>query len=146
VTPWHDGFIAGDGDYAWSSKDGNSWVPLGIAPNSMTAVGGVLVGVSDGFVWSSDGATWTAAATGPQLESVLPWTIRSDGRVAIATDGLNEMRITTDGRTWLNTGTKLVITESGEHGVPSYCVGAVRLVTIISDGNLTRAYYADLLE
>jgi hypothetical protein len=56
------------------------------------------------------------------------------------------MRITTDGRTWLNTGTKLVITESGEHGVPSYCVGAVRLVTIISDGNLTRAYYADLLE
>ena len=144
VTPWQGEFIAGDGGHAWRSTDGRAWVAMGIAPGGAVAVGGVLVGASKGLYWSSDGATWTAA-TGPPVESYDPWTVGSDGRVAIALNGPYEMWITTDGKTWRDTGTKLVITATGEHGaVPSFCIGAGRLVTIISDGNLTRAYYADL--
>jgi hypothetical protein len=57
------------------------------------------------------------------------------------------MWITTDGMTWRDTGAKLIITKSGEHGAtPSFCIGAGRLVTIISDGNQTRSYYVDLLK
>ena len=146
VTPWQDGFIAGDGAHTWRSSDGRSWVPLGIAPGGVVAVGGVLVGDSQGLYWSSDGATWTAA-TGPPVESYDPWTIGSDGRVAIALNVQNEMWITTDGRTWRDTGSKLIITATGEHGaVPSFSIGAGRLVTIVSSGSQTRAYYADLLK
>jgi hypothetical protein len=104
------------------------------------------VGDSQGLYWSSDGATWTAA-TGPPVESYDPWTIGSDGRVAIALNVQNEMWITTDGRTWRDTGSKLIITATGEHGaVPSFSIGAGRLVTIVSSGSQTRAYYADLLK
>jgi hypothetical protein len=28
--------------------------------------------------------------------------------------------------------------------VPVFCIGAGRLVTIVTDGHLTRAYYADV--
>jgi photosystem II stability/assembly factor-like uncharacterized protein len=146
VTPWQDGFIAGDGGHTWRSSDGRAWVPLGIAPGGVTAVGEVLVGVPDGLYWSPDGATWTAA-TGAPSEPFEQWTIGSDGRVAIALSAQDEMWITTDGKTWRDTGSKLIITATGEHGaIQSFCIGAGRLVTIISDGNLTRAYYADLLK
>jgi hypothetical protein len=80
-------------------------------------------------------------------ESYDPWTIAGDGSVAIALSVQGEMWITADGKTWRDTGSKLILTATGEHGaVPSFCVGAGRLVTITSDGNLTRAYYADLLK
>ena len=146
VASWQDGFIAGDGGHAWRSSDGQAWVALGPAPEGAAAVGGVLVGASNGLYWSSDGAAWTAA-TGAPFKLFEHWTIGSDGRVAIAVEGPDEMWITTDGRTWRDTGTKLIVTASGEHGqVPVFCIGAGRLVTIVSDGNLTRAYYADLLK
>jgi hypothetical protein len=146
LTPWQNGFIAGDGTTAWSSSDGRTWVPVGRAPNAAVGVGGVLVGESNGLFWSSDGATWTAAA-GMPAESYDPWTIAGDGSVAIALSVQGEMWITADGKTWRDTGSKLILTATGEHGaVPSFCVGAGRLVTITSDGNLTRAYYADLLK
>jgi hypothetical protein len=59
----------------------------------------------------------------------------------------SEMWVTTDGRTWRDTGSKFIPTETGEHGGdPSFCIGAGRLVTIVSNGKQTRAYYADLLE
>ena len=146
LTPWQGGFIAGDGVHAWRSSDGREWVPVGMAPGGAVAVGGILVGVSNGFYWSSDGATWTAA-TGAPAESYDPWTIAGDGTVAIALSAQDEMWITADGKTWRDTGSKLIITKTGEHGaVPSFGIGAGRLVTIISDSNLTRAYYADLLK
>ena len=144
LAAWHDGFIAGDGGHDWSSNDGRTWVALGPAPQGAVAVGGVMVGASDGLYWSPDGATWSAS-TGAPFQQLQHWAIGSDGRVAIAVKELDEMWITTDGKTWRNTGAKLVVTASGEHGqVPVFCVGAGRLVTIISDGKLTRAYYADL--
>lgn len=146
VVPWQDGFIANDMGHAWRSSDGLAWVPLGMAPLAQAVVGGVLVGIVGDLYWSSDGATWTTAAGAP-VATYEQWTIGSDGRVSIAITVQDEMWITTDGRTWRDTGSKLIITETGEHGaVPSFCIGAGRLVTITSDGDLTRAYYADLLK
>jgi hypothetical protein len=87
------------------------------------------------------------AAAGPSFFQVENWALSSDGRVAIAVNPQSEMWITTDGRTWRDTGTELVVTPSGEHGqMQQFCIGAGRLVTIISVGKLTRAYYTDLLE
>jgi hypothetical protein len=104
------------------------------------------VGVANGHYWSSDGATWTAAA-GPAVEPGDQWTIRSDGRVAITFSRQHDLWITTDGRTWRDTGQKFIVTDTGEHGgEPAFCIGAGRLVTIVSDGKQTRAYYADLLK
>jgi hypothetical protein len=144
VAPWQDGFIAGDGGHDWSSSDGQTWVSLGPAPQGASAVGAVFVGVSSRIYWSSDGASWTAAV-GPPDGSVDPRVIGSDGEIAIAVDVQNEMWITTDGKTWHDTGTKLIVSTSELHGVvPVFCIGAGRLVTIVTDGHLTRAYYADV--
>lgn len=146
VVPWQDGFIANDLGHAWRSSDGLAWVPLGTAPLGQVTVGGVLVAGANGLYWSGDGAGWTAV-TGTTVDSYDWGAIDGDGSVAIALTLQDEMWITTDGMTWRDTGAKLIITKSGEHGAtPSFCIGAGRLVTIISDGNQTRSYYVDLLK
>jgi len=99
VTPWQDGFIAGDGAHTWRSVNGRSWVPLDRTRGSGSG-GRVLVGDSQGLYWSSDGATWTAA-TGPPVESYDSVDHRQRrAESAIALNVQNEMWITTDGRTW----------------------------------------------
>jgi hypothetical protein len=145
VVPWQGGFIANDMGHAWRSSDGSAWVPLGTAPLGQLTVGGVLVAVVGDLYWSGDGVTWTAV-TGTTVPTYDWGPVNGGGGIAIALTLEDEMWITTDGRTRRDTGSKLIITETGEHGaVPSFCIGAGRLVTIISVGNLTRAYYADLL-
>jgi hypothetical protein len=146
VEPWQDGFIA-VGDHAWRSSDGRAWVPLGVAPWGLVAVGGTLVGISIDLYWSVDGAAWTIV-TGTTVESYDWAAVVGDGRVAIAATSEGEMWITMDGRTWRDTGSKIIRgMDAGERtGAPPFCIGAGRLVTIVSDGSQSRAYYADLLE
>jgi hypothetical protein len=146
LASWQGGFIAGDGAHAWRSSDGQAWVALGPAPPGATAVGGVFVGALNSLYWSSDGATWTVA-DGPTTESFDPRAIAGDGEIAVAVDVHNEMWITSDGKTWRDTGKKLVVSTSDLHsGVPVFCIGAGRLVTIVAGGNSTQAFYADLVE
>ncbi len=144
VEPWHDGFIV-VGDHAWTSSDGRAWLPLGIAPGGLVAVGGTLVGTAGDLYWSVDGASWTAA-TGTTVESFDWASVRGDGSVAIAVTFEGEMWITTDGRTWRDTGSKFFRgADAGEHsGASPFCIGAGRLVAISADGSQTRVYYADL--
>jgi hypothetical protein len=105
---------------------------------------------------SVTGRPWKAS-TGTTVESFDLWTIGGGDGIEIALTrskwlgesvvSPSEMWITTDGKTWRDTGSKFIVTDTGEHGgAPSFCIGAGRLVTIVSDGKQTRAYYADLLQ
>jgi hypothetical protein len=152
VAPWQGGFIAagqvaatGQSD-AWKSSDGRDWVALGKAPvlDALLSFGNLLVGEGLGAIyWSSDGYNWsTSSAQGW-------WAIGGRDEVAVAVTQAGEIWTSTDGRTWRESGTWLPLGPGGGGlwGRPTFCVGAGRLVTILTDITETQsgAFYADLV-
>jgi hypothetical protein len=112
---------------SWVSTDGGvSWTEHRIMSETsfgpVVGHGGVLVTTASGFYSSPDGATWTAAATGPHEIGFVKLAAGSLGFVAFVRDGKS-----TTTRVWLSSTGRTWSVASAQTVVSGFCPSSIAM-------------------